>query len=64
MATMIVTRTGQELTCWVHDPETGVSVKLGSALNVPDAKLASRGQLTRLSYQLERLTMADVREGV
>lgn len=55
-------RLGKEVTLWVTSDDGTVHVPLGTALNLPDAKLASRGQITRLQAALERVTMADVQE--
>ncbi len=60
MPTIQITRQGKELT--VHLVDHGVLIPLGTALNVPDAKLAARGTITRLQYALERLGVKDIQD--
>ena len=58
---MIVTKTGPEIVVWVKG-EANAMVPLGSAANLPDAKLAARRQFTRLQAGLDRLSLADVED--
>lgn len=57
---IVATKEGKEITLSIS--QDGAMIPIGSALNLPDAKLAGRGALTKLHYALERLRVADVKE--
>lgn len=56
----LATKYGPDITVWIASDDGIVRVPIGTATNLPDAKLKARGAVTKLQYALDRVNMADV----